>query len=313
MIMYLLKRLLAGVVLIAVLSFLTFVLLYMAGGDVARNILGEQATVETVAKKTHELGLDRPLLVQYADWAMHAVTGNLGRSWFSGELVTTTLSTRIMVTLTLVGGATIVAALLAIVFGVLAARRGGWIDAVVQVGAFIGFAVPNFLIALALVLVFAINLHWFKATGIVPPQQSIVGWLSTITLPIAALSIGAMASIVQQVRGSVVDSVSRDYVRTLRARGFSESTVIYRHVLRNAGGPALAVLGVQFIGLLSGTVVIEQVFAIPGLGQATVSATSLGDVPLVMGLVVVFVILVVIVNLLIDLGQAALNPKVRLA
>jgi peptide/nickel transport system permease protein len=300
-------------VLIAVISFLAFVLLYMGGGDIARRILGENATAETVAKKTEQLGLGRPLMVQYGDWVTSALTGNLGRSWFSGELVSVSVTNRLAVTLSIVIGATLVSAVLAVVLGVLAARRGGWVDGSVQVLSLIGFAIPGFLIALGLVLVFAINLGWFKATGYIPISTSFAGWLSSVTLPIIALSIGAIATVAQQVRGSVIDAMSRDYVRTLRSRGLSTNSVVYRHVLRNAGGPALAVLAVQFIGLLGGAVIVEQVFAIPGMGQLTVRATTLGDIPVVMGVVIAFAIIVVIVNLLIDLAQAALNPKVRLS
>jgi len=183
----------------------------------------------------------------------------------------------------------------------------------VQFLSLVGFAVPGFLIALVLVLVFAVNLGWFKATGFTPITTSVSGWLSSVILPITALSIGAIATVAQQVRGSVLDATSRDYVRTLRSRGLSERSVVYKHVLRNAGGPALAVLAVQFVGLLGGAVIVEQIFAIPGMGQLSVRATTLGDIPVVMGLVIAFAIIVVVVNLLIDLAQAALNPKVRLA
>ncbi|MFT4214306.1 MAG: ABC transporter permease [Microbacterium sp.] len=313
MLTFILRRLLSGVVLVVVISFLAYVLLYAAGGDIARRILGETATAETVAKKTEELGLNRPLLVQYWDWLTSALSGDLGRSWFSGELVTVSVTGRVGVTLSIVIGATVVSAILSVLLGVLAARRGGWIDGLVQFISLVGFAIPGFLIALALVLVFAINLHWFKATGFIPLTTSFSGWLSSVTLPIAALSLGAIATVAQQVRGSVIDAMSRDYVRTLRARGLGINSVVYKHVLRNAGGPALAVLAVQFIGLLGGAVIVEQVFAIPGMGQLTVKSTTLGDVPAVMGLVIVFAIIVVIVNLLIDLAQAALNPKVRLS
>ncbi|MDQ7879150.1 ABC transporter permease [Microbacterium sp. QXD-8] len=313
MLAFILRRLLSGVILIAVISFLAFVLLYAAGGDIPRRILGENATAETVAKKAEELGLDRPLLTQYFDWLTSAFTGDLGRSWFNGELVTTSVTNRVAVTLSIVIGATVISAIISVVVGVLAARRGGAIDGTVQVFSLIGFAIPGFLIALFLVLVFAINLGWFKATGYVPLTTSVPGWLSSVTLPIIALSIGAIATVTQQVRGSVIDAMSRDYVRTLRSRGLSTNSVVYRHVLRNAGGPALAVLAVQFIGLLGGAVIVEQVFAIPGMGQLTVRATTLGDIPVVMALVIVFAIIVVVVNLLIDLAQAALNPKVRLS
>lgn len=313
MLAFILRRLLSGVILIAVISFLAFVLLFAGGGDIARRILGENATAETVAKKTEELGLNQPLLAQYGEWVTGALTGSLGRSWFTGELVSTSVGNRLAVTLSIVIGATLLSAIVAVVLGVLAARRGGWIDGSVQVVSLVGFAIPGFLIALGLVLVFAINLGWFKATGYIPVTTSFVGWLSSVTLPIIALSIGAIAVVAQQVRGSVIDAMSRDYVRTLRARGLATNAVVYRHVLRNAGGPALAVLAVQFIGLLGGAVIVEQVFAIPGMGQLTVRATTLGDIPVVMGVVIAFAVIVVIVNLLIDLAQAALNPKVRLS
>ncbi|MEW1835771.1 ABC transporter permease [Microbacterium sp. NPDC079995] len=313
MLSFIIRRVVSGVVLVAVISAVAFLLLYAGGGDIARRILGENATAETVAKKTEELGLNRPLLTQYTDWLMSAVSGNLGRSWFTGELVSVSVTNRLAVTLSLVIGATLISAVIAIVLGVLAARRGGAIDGTVQILSLIGFAVPGFLIALILVLVFAVNLHWFKATGYVPIATSFSGWLASVTLPIIALSIGAIASVAVQVRGSVIDATSRDYVRTLRARGLSEGSVIYKHVLRNAGGPALAVLALQFVGLLGGAVVVEQIFSIPGMGQLSVRSTVLGDIPVVMGLVIAFAILVVIVNLLIDLAQAALNPKVRLS
>ncbi|MBA8815182.1 peptide/nickel transport system permease protein [Microbacterium halimionae] len=313
MLSFIFRRLVAGIFLVFAVSVVAFFLLYAGGGDIARRILGQNATEETVALKAQQLGLDQPLITQFWNWISHAVTGDFGVSWFSSQPVTTSLSSRLVVTLTLVIGTTIVAAIVSVILGVLAARRGGWIDAVVQFVAVIGFAIPGFLIALYLVLWFAVGLGWFKATGFIPITTSFTGWLSSITLPIAALSLSAIAAVAQQIRGSVSDALSRDYVRTLRARGLGMNRVVYRHVLRNAGGPALAVLAVQFVGLLGGAVVIEQVFALPGIGQLTVSATSSGDIPVVMGVVVATAIIVVIVNLLIDLAQAALNPKVRLS
>ncbi|GAA2934144.1 ABC transporter permease [Microbacterium luteolum] len=313
MLMFIVRRILAGIVLLIVISVVTFGLLFLDSANIARRILGQNATEELVAQKAAELGLDRPLTAQYWDWLTSALTGDLGRSWFNGQLVSVSLSGRLSVSLSLVIGATLISAVLAIALGVVAARRGGWVDAVVQFISVIGFAIPGFLIALYLVLIFAINLHWFKATGYIPITQSFSGWLASVTLPIAALAIGAIAAVAQQVRGSVVDAMSRDYVRTLRSRGLSSNSVIYKHVLRNAGGPALAVLAVQFIGLLGGAVIVEQVFALPGMGQLTVSATTQGDIPVVMGVVIAFAVIVLIVNLLIDLAQAALNPKVRLS
>ncbi|MCI2957052.1 ABC transporter permease [Agromyces atrinae] len=310
---FVVRRLISGIVLIFVISVIAYTLLYLGGGDIARRILGQAATAETVAAKSAELGLDRPLPVQYFDWITSAFQGDLGRSWFTGQLVADGVTSRLAVTLSIVIGATLISAIISVVLGVLAARRGGWIDAVVQFISVIGFAIPSFLIALALVLVFAINLHLFKATGYIPITTSFSGWITSVTLPIAALSLGAIATVAQQVRGSVLDALSRDYVRTLRSRGLGMNRVVYKHVLRNAGGPALAVLAVQFIGLLGGAVIIEQIFALPGIGQLAVQATSSGDIPIVMGVVIATAIIVVIVNLLIDLAQAALNPKVRLS
>jgi len=313
MLTFIIRRIIAGIVLLFVISFVAFMFLYVGSGDIARKILGQNATAETVQQKATELGLDRPILVQYWDWLTSAVTGDFGRSWFTGQLVSVSLSSRLAVTLSIVIGAILVSAILSVLLGVLAARRGGGVDGTVQFISMLGFAIPGFLVALFLVLIFAINLGWFKATGYIPITTSFTGWLSSVTLPIAALALGAIASVTQQVRGSVIDGLSRDYVRTLRSRGLSSNRVVYKHVLRNAGGPALAVLSVQFIGLLGGAIIVEQVFALPGIGQLTVSATQVGDVPVVMGVVIVTAIIVVIVNLLIDLAQAALNPKVRLS
>jgi len=310
---FILRRLASGVVLIVVISTIAFGLLYVGGGDIARRILGQTATAETVAQKTEQLGLNRPLYEQFVDWVSHAVVGDFGTSWFTGQEVIQAISSRVAVTLSLVIGATLISAIVAVLLGVWAARQRGWPDRLVQVISVLGFAIPGFLIALGLVIVFAINLGWFKPTGFVQFATSPSGWLSSITLPVIALAIGGIAGVTQQIRGSVIDALRQDYVRTLRSRGLSANRVIYKHVLRNAGGPALAVLAVQFVGLLGGAVIVEQVFAIPGLGQVAVTATNQGDIPLVMGLVVVTAIIVVVVNLVIDILQGFLNPKVRLS
>jgi peptide/nickel transport system permease protein len=307
------RRVLSGLLLLLAISVFSYTLLYITGDQIARRILGQNATQDVVDRLTVELGLDRPLVTQYLDWLSHAIQGDFGRSWFSGQVVTEGIANRLAVTLSIVAGATILAAIVSIVIGVLAAVRGGWVDRAVQVTSVLCFAIPGFLIALALVLTFSINLGWFKATGYIPIEKSFVGWISSVTLPIIALSAAVTAAVAQQVRGSVIDALQRDYVRTLRSRGLAMNSVILKHILRNAGGPALAVLAVQFVGLLSGAVIVEQIFALPGIGQMAVQATSAGDIPIVMGLVMVTAIIVVIVNLVIDLTQAALNPKVRLS
>lgn len=313
MLKYIVNRVLAGLVLLLAITSLAYGFLYIRAGSIARAILGPSATQEQVDLKAQQLGLDRPLYVQYADWLLRAVQGDLGTSWFNGGSVASAIATRSGATLSLVVGSIILTAIVSVVLGVAAARRGGWIDRAVQVLSVLGFAIPGFLIALALVLLFAINLGWFPPTGYIQFADSPAGWISSITLPVIALSIGGIAGVAQQVRGSVADNLSRDYVRTLRSRGLPEGRIVYLHVLRNAGAPALAVLALQFAGLLGGAVVVEQVFGIAGLGQVAVMATGQGDIPLVMGLVVVTAIIIIIVNLFIDLAQAWLNPKVRLS
>jgi peptide/nickel transport system permease protein len=313
MLTFILRRVLSGLVLIFVITSIAFLLLYLGGGDIARRILGQSATPEAVQAKAEQLGLDRPLLTQYVDWLGNAITGDLGASWFTGQPVTSGIASRLTVTLSLVIGATILTAILSVVLGVWAAIRRGWVDKLVQTISILGFAIPGFLIAIGLVLLFALNLQLFKPTGYVPFTTSPAGWLSTVTLPIIALTVSGVAGVAAQVRGSVIDALRQDFVRTLRSRGLSFNRVVFKHVLRNAGGPALAVLGVQFVGLLGGAVIIEQVFAIPGLGQVAVASTNQGDIPLVMGFVVATAILVVVVYLIIDLVQGWLNPKVRLS
>ena len=229
----------------------------LCAGDIARNILGQTATEETVELKKQELGLDQPLLHPFGDWVSNALQGDLGVSWFTGQPVTEALTSRVAVTLSLVIGATVVTAVVSVVLGVLAAKRRGWADRSVQVVAVLGFAIPGFLVALGLVLVFAINLGWFEPTGYTQFSESPTGWLSSITLPVIALALGGIAGVSAQIRGSMIDALRLDYVRTLRSRGLSERRVVYKHVLRNAAGPALSVLGLQFVGLLGGAVIIE--------------------------------------------------------
>lgn len=313
MVRFALRRLIVGIALILAITTLAYMLLYISGGNIARTILGPTATQETVDLKAHQLGLDQPLLSSYLNWLSNAVQGDFGRSWFTQQPVMDAITSRLSVTLSLVFGTVILSAIIAVVLGVWAARKRGVADRVIQVTSILGFAIPNFLIAILLVNVFALSLGWFHPTGYTKIDDSVTGWLATITLPVLALSVGAVAAVAQQVRGSVIDAMRQDWVRTLRSRGIPEGRVIYKHVLRNAGGPALAVLALQFVGLLGGAVIVEQMFAIPGLGQVSVLATSQGDIPLVMGLVVAIGIVVVIVNLIIDVAQGLLNPKVRLS
>jgi peptide/nickel transport system permease protein len=312
MLSFIVRRLLAGVVLVFVISTVAYGLIYSTAGSVARKILGENATAEQVTAKTTELGLDRPLWEQYLSWLGSALQGNFGVSWFTSEPVMSMVANRLPVTLSMVVLAVIVTAAVSAVLGVIAAVRGGAIDRALQFVSVIGFSLPNFWVALMLVVLFALSLGWFPATGYVSFFESPFAWASGLVLPVTALVIGGIASAAQQIRGAVIDVLDLDYVRTLRARGLSRNTVLLRHVLRNAAPPALTVLSLQFIGLLGGAVVIERVFAIPGLGSLTVNSSIQGDIPAIMGIVVALVIVVVVVNLLIDLANGWINPKARL-
>lgn len=307
----LLKSLLRSAGILLLVSFATFCLMFGNGTGIARAILGYQATDADVRRKVVSLGLDRPLLVQFGDWLVKAVTGNLGESFFTGQTVTSALSTRVPVTLTLVILTLILTLVLSVLLGVAAAVYGGWLDRVLQFVSVLGAAVPPFIIAIVLVFGFAIAIRVFPATGYVSPDRSFGGWILSITLPVLALLIGSVASAASQFRGAVLDALSRDYVRTLRARGIRESHVVFRHVLRNAGGPGLTVLSLQTLGLLGGAIFVEQVMALPGMGQLANLSAQQGDVPMVMGTVVVTILIVLSVNLLGDLANSMLNPKAR--
>lgn len=313
MIGFVLKRLSSGVGLILTLIVLTYFLLQFGNSGIAQRIAGQSASPEAVAQVEARLGLDLPVLEQFGNWVTQAAQGNLGRSWFSGQLVVEAVATRISVTVSLAVGSVLLTALIAIALGAIAATRRGWIDRVVQVLAVLGQAIPGFLIALVLVLVFAISLGWFPATGYTRPGDSPIGWLQSIALPVIALTVGSIGGVAQQVRGAMIDALDRDYIRTLRSRGLPPRRVIYRHALRNAAGPALSILGLQFIILLGGAVIVEQLFSIPGLGPISLSSTSQGDIPLVMGIVIITGVIVITVNTIVDIAQAWVNPKVRLS
>jgi peptide/nickel transport system permease protein len=309
--LFLLRRLGAGVALLWVTATLTFFLTSLTGSDPARRILGQNADLQALEAKRQELGLDDPVLVRYWDWLTGAVRGDLGTSWFTNQPVGRSIADALPVSLSLVVAATVLTALVSIGLGVVAAVRGGWLDGLLQAVSIVAFAVPNFLIALVLSLVLAVQLGIFPALGYTPFSEDSVGWLASITLPAVALAIGAIATVATQTRGSMIDVLEQDYVRTLRSRGLPARSVVLKHALRNAAPASLTVLSLQFIALISGAVIIEKVFGINGLGERATSAASQGDVPLILGVVLVAVVVVVAVNLLVDLALGWLNPKVR--
>lgn len=308
---FLLRRVVSSVLLLLVISALTYWLIRLIPGDQAREILGITADAQQVEAKRHELGLDRPVLTSYLAWLGEAIRGDLGTSWFTQEPISTALMNRLPATLSITLGATVVSGVVGVGVGMVAAQRRGLVDRALQVVVALGFAVPNFLVALYLVVIFAVRLGWFPATGYVRLADSPSGWLEALVLPVLALSVSATGAVAQQTRNAAVGVLATDYYRTLRSRGLPRRQLILRHVLRNSSSAALTMLSLQFIALLSGAVIIEYVFALPGLGSYAVAVSTQKDLPAVQGLVVVMVAIVVAVNLLTDAVQGWLNPRLR--
>lgn len=311
MIKFTAKRLLSGVLLLLVISSATFFLAHAAIGDPTAGLLGNSATPVQQAALRAKIGLDRPLLAQFWDWFSHAITGDFGVSWKNFQPVSDQIFLRVPVTLSVVVVATLLSAILGLVVGVATGLRpGGLLDRGLKLASVVLFALPGFWVALVLVTWFAIDLRWFPAVGYVSPSDSVGGWVQSITLPSIALALGAIVMVAEQLRNGFLQVASQDFVRTLRSRGLSQRRVIL-HVLRNACPPALTVLALMFVGLLSGAIVVEIIFNLPGIGSLTQSASQIGDIPILLGLTAVTVVFVVIVNLLLDLVLGWVNPKVR--
>jgi peptide/nickel transport system permease protein len=313
MLQFLLKKIASGLVLTVVVTAVTFMLIFNNGPAIARQVLGQNATQDQVTAKVQELGLDQPVLLQYIKWLGNLVHGDLGVSFFTNEPISSMLALRIPVTLSLVLVSLFFTMLISVIVGVVAAVRGGWLDRTLQFVSVAGAAIPNFVIAIALVFMFALTLPLFPATGYVSPDYDTAGWAKSLVLPVLAVLIGAVANSAQQFRGAMLDVLSQDYIRTLRTRGISDRHIIFRHALRNAASPGLTILSLQTIALMGGVIVIEQVFALPGMGVLIGSAALQGDIPAVMGDVLFIVIVVVVVNIIVDLLNGWVNPKARIS
>lgn len=311
MLQFTMKRLLSGLLLLLFLSVGTFFLAHLAIGDPTSGLLGQDATEAQQAALREKIGYNRPLLVQFWDWFTHLLRGDFGVSWSSFQSVNDLLAIRLPVTLSVVTFAIILAALLGAIVGIVAGRHpDSLLDRVFKLAAVVLFALPGFWMSLVLVMWFAIQLRWFPAVGYVDPRVSVGGWLASITLPAVSLALGAMVMVAEQLRNGYVSVSGQDFVRTLRSRGLSEPRVAL-HILRNACPSALTVLALMFVGLIGGAIVVEVIFALPGIGNLTNSAAQIGDIPVILGLTVVSVVFVVIVNFLLDLVLGWVNPKAR--
>lgn len=308
---FLIRRLLSGVLLLWASTALVFLFLHAGGTTIARAILGSNASLEQVEAKSEALGLDRPIVVQYLDWLGGVLHGDFGSSYTKSQTVADLVFSRAGVTLSLVIVTVLVTTVIGIVVGIVSARHRGWLDQTLQGGTILGTALPSFWIALVLVTVFAVNLKWFPATGYTTFAKSPWEWAVGLVLPVAALAIAGISGVAMQVRSAVIDLSAKDFVRTLVSHGLSDRRILFRHIMRNAAGPVLVIVSLQFVGMLSGAVVVEQIFSMPGLGRLAVDSTTTSDVPVVMGVVTLMVAMVVVVNLVVDLASAWLNPKVR--
>jgi peptide/nickel transport system permease protein len=307
------RRLALSIPQLLVVSASTFLLVALIPGDVARTIVGPNGTQEQYASLRASLGLDESLPARYWDWLTHAVQGDLGTSLFSQESVSSLLGSRLPVTLSLVIGSTLVATVLGVGLGIAGARASGPVGRVVDAIALVGLAIPNFFLGLLLVAWFAVALPWFPATGYVPFADSPSDWLASLVLPVVTLAVPGVAVIAKQTRDAMRDALERPFIRTLRAAGVPRRSLIYKHALRNAAIPVATVVGVVLVAALSGTVLVESVFAMPGLGGLAVTATDQHDLPLIQGVAIEFTVIVIVVNLLVDVAYGWLDPRVRVA
>ena len=313
MLKVILRRLAFAVPLMWVVATLSFFLVSFIPGDTAQTILGESATQADIERLRHQLGLDRPLLVQYVSWLGQMLRGDFGSSIITRQTTWEAIAPCLPITSTIAILATLFAFLIGVTLGTIAVIRGGIIDRLVRIWAGISNAVPNFWLAVLLILIFALNLKWLPAVNWVSFSDSPMGWVKSWILPVTAVSLAGSATVARQARAALLTTLSRDYVRTLLAAGIGRRSVLFKHALRNAAAPVLTVLGFQFIGLLGGSIIIEQVFALQGLGNLVQTAIRNKDVPIVQGVVMFAAVMVVIVNLAIDIFYAWLNPKVRTA
>jgi len=305
------RRLLQAVPLVFAVSFITYLLVALTPGDPAVDILGTSATHASDVAFDRQFGFDHSVWVQYWDWLCRAIQGNLGVSLLNQQSVTTQLDQRIPVTLALVAGATLVAAVGGIALGTISATRGGLAGRLTDAFAMLGFAIPIFWLGIVLVDLFAVGLRLLPATGWVPLSQSLSGWVESLLLPVLTLGAGGVTAIAKQTRDAMREVLARDFIDALRADGVPEWRIVYVHALRNAAIPVLTLLGTIFVGLLGGSVIVEQVFALPGLGSLAVSSTYAHDLPVIEGIAVYFALGVVAVNLLVDLLYGWLDPRVR--
>lgn len=304
-------RLLQAVPILVLATFIVFALMQLIPGDIAITLAGENASADRIAQIREALGLNRPFFAQYGHWLWHAAQGDLGQSLLSREPVSQTILRTFPNTLLVVFYATVLSVIAGVPLGILAATRSGSkVDSVIMGASSLGVAVPNFWLGMILVLYFALAFAWFPATGFVSPFEHFGQALWYATLPAVALCTPGVAEVARQLRSSLVEIQSSQHVRTLYAKGLSGVRILWLHGLKNVSVNLLTVVGLLFSKILAATVVVEVVFAIPGIGSTVVNAVLQGDFPVVQGTVLAMVVTVVIVNLITDVLCTVLDPRI---
>lgn len=312
MISYVLRRILATIPVMAIVAIIVFSLLYLSPGDPAVVLAGEQATVEDVERLRIVLGLDQPYHVRLGEWLWDIARGDLGISVFSGRPVLELIAQRLEPTIALTIGALLIAIAIALPLGVVAAWKSGRIADHLAMGfAVLGFSLPVFVLSYVLILLFSVELRWLPVQGYAPLADGIGAFLRHLALPALALGIVYAALIARITRAAMLEVLGQDYIRTARAKGLSTPTVLVRHALKNAAIPIMTVIGIGFALLISGVVVTETVFNLPGVGRLTVDAILRRDYPVIQGVILVFSAVYVLVNLLVDLSYALFDPRIR--
>ncbi|ACE99948.1 binding-protein-dependent transport systems inner membrane component [Rhodopseudomonas palustris TIE-1] len=309
---YLIRRLLAAIPVMGVVALFVFLLLRLTPGDPAAIIAGDSATPEQLMRIRTSLGLNEPLYVQFFTWIGRLLHGDLGVSLISQVPVLQMISQRIEPTITVALSTIVLSVIVAIPLGVVAAwKHGTWVDRFVMGLSVIGFSVPVFVIGYVLIQIFAIELRWLPVQGFRPMARGFGPFAERLVLPTLTLSFIYIALIARMTRAAMLDVLGEDYVRTARAKGINESRVLLRHALRNAAVPVITVIGTGFALLISGVVVTESVFNLPGIGRLTVDAVLARDYPVIQGMILLTSGIYVAVNLLIDLAYTLLDPRIR--
>ncbi|MDE2515488.1 MAG: ABC transporter permease [Rhodospirillales bacterium] len=312
MLSYVIRRILATIPVMLIVALFVFSLLYLAPGDPAAVIAGDQASVADIARIRASLGLDRPFLVRFGSWLWHVLHGDLGTSIFTNLPVTHMIAQSIQPTFSLMVLTLILSVVVGVPLGVIAAaRQGSWIDRSVMLMAVFGFSTPVFVIGYLLAYLFGLELNWLPVQGFTPITQGFWPFLRSLILPSVALGMIYIALIARITRATMLEVLSQDYVRTARAKGVGERSILLLHALKNAAVPVVTVIGLGVGLLIGGAVVTETVFAIPGLGRLTTDAILRRDYPVIQGVVLLFSLTYVLVNLIVDLLYTVFDPRIR--